>query len=70
MALVACQVEGCPLCLYHVCQGEHVIFNYIDFDRGERKICRNCVDKIQGQGKLERLKNVGDSTLYRIDESQ
>ena len=44
--------------------------NYIDFDGSERKICRNCVEKLQGQGKSETLKKVGDSTVYRTDESE
>ena len=67
MALVDFQTEGCPLCLYHVCQGECVVLNDIDFDKEKRKIFRDCVDEIFGQGKSETLKKVGDSTLYGTD---
>ena len=44
--------------------------NYIDFDGAERKICRNCVDKLRGRGKSETLNKVGDITVYRTDESE
>ena len=40
-----------PSRLHHVCQGGYVLSNDIDFDRAKRKIFRNCVDKIRGQGK-------------------
>ena len=67
MALVDFQVEGCPLRLHHVCQGGYVVLNDIDFDGEERKICRNCVDKIWGRGKSETLKKVRDITVYRAE---
>ena len=40
--------EGCPLSLYHVCQGGYVLFNDIDFYGAEQNICRYCVDDIWG----------------------
>ena len=70
VALVDCQVEGCPSRLHHICQGGYVVLNYIDFDRGERKICRDCVDKLRVGGKSETLKKVGDSTVYGKDKSE
>ena len=69
VALVGCQVEGCPSRLYHVCQGESVLLNYIDFGGAEWKICRDCVHEIWGRGKSEKLKKVGYSTLYGTYES-
>ena len=42
----------------------------INIDGGERKICRDCVDNIQGRGKSETLKKVGDSTVYRTEEPE
>ena len=44
--------------------------NEINLDRGERNISRDRVDEIQGRGKSETLKKVGDSTMYRTDESK
>ena len=44
--------------------------NEIDIDRGERKICRNCVDEIRVRGKSETLKKAGDITVYGTDESE
>ena len=67
MALVDCQVEGCHFCLHHVFQGGYVVLNYINFDGAERKICRNCVDKLRVQGKSKTLKKVGDRTVYGMD---
>ena len=55
--------------MHHVCQEEYVLFNYIDFDGTEQKICRNCVDELQCQEKSEILKKVGDITVYETDES-
>ena len=37
-----------------------MILNDTDFDGGEQKICRDCVDKLGGVGKSEKLKKVGD----------
>ena len=45
-----------------------MLLNDIDFDGAERKICRDCVDKIQGRGKSETLKKVGESTMYGMDK--
>ena len=38
LKIVDCQVEGLPLILHRVCQGEYVILYDIDFEGGERKI--------------------------------
>ena len=65
VALVDFQVEGCPSFLHHVCQGGGVAMNEINLDGGERKICRDCVDKIWGREKSDTLKKVGNSTVYR-----
>ena len=32
-----------------------MVLNDVDFDGTERKICRDCVDEIQGKGKSETL---------------
>ena len=40
-----------------------MIFYYINFDGGERKICCDCVDKIWEESNSEKLKKVGDSTV-------
>ena len=66
--LVDCQVDGFPSCLHHVYQGVYVVMNEIGLDGGEQNICRNCVDKIRGQGKSETLKKVGDSTVCRTEK--
>ena len=63
VALVDCQVEGFHLILHHICQGDYVILNDIDYDGAEWNIFRNCVDKLQGRGKSEKLKKAGDSTV-------
>ena len=46
MVLFDCQVESFPYRLYHVCKGEYVLLNHIDFDGAERKICRDFVNKL------------------------
>ena len=51
VGLVDFQVEVCPLRLHHVCQGGYVVLSDIEFDGGERNICRYCVDKLGGRGK-------------------
>ena len=33
--------------LHHIFQGEYTIFNYINFDGGERNICCNCVGDLR-----------------------
>ena len=68
VALVDFQVEVLPSRLYHVCQGEYVLLNDIDFEWGERKICRDCVDEVGGGRKLDKLKKVGDITVYKTVE--
>ena len=44
--------------------------NEIGIDGGQQKICRNCVDEIRGRGKSEKLKKLGDITLYGTYESE
>ena len=68
VALIDFQVEVFPSHLHHFCQGYYVLLNDIDFYRGERNICRNCVDKLGVGGKSEKLKKVGDSTVSRTIE--
>ena len=63
VALFDCRAEGCPSRLHHVYQGGYVPMNEINLDGGDTKICRDCVDKIQGQGKSDALKNLGYSTV-------
>ena len=70
VALVDFQTEGSPSRFHHVCQGEYVILNYIDFDGAEQKIYCDCVDKIRGRVKPETLKKMGDSTVYGTGESE
>ena len=50
--------------------GEYVVLNNIDFDRAERNICLDCVDKLWGGGKSETLKQVGYSTVSKTYESE
>ena len=40
----------------------------IDLDGAERKICRNCVDKLWMGGNPDKLKNLGHTTMYRMDK--
>ena len=63
VAIFDFQTEGCPFLMYQDCQRKYVILNSIYFERAERKICHNCVDNIWDQGKSERLKKVGYSTV-------
>ena len=70
VALVDFQTEGSPSRFHHVCQGEYVILNYIDFDGAEQKIYCDCVDKIRGRVNPETLKKMGDSTVYGTGESE
>ena len=42
----------------------------IDIDGAERKICCDCVDKLQMGDKPEKLKNLGHSTVYSTEESE
>ena len=63
VSLVDFQVEGFLSRLHHVCQEEYMDMNGIDLDGGERKNCRDCVDKIWVRGKSETLKKVGDITV-------
>ena len=69
MALVDFQVEGCSLRLYQVCQGGYVAIYDIDLDGAEQNICFNWVAEFQMGGKPEKLKKLGHSTVYRMDES-
>ena len=53
MSLVHCKVEVCLRHLNQVCKGEHGILNGMNFDGEEWKICRYCVDDIDGEGRGE-----------------
>ena len=68
MALVGFQMKGRELSLHHVYQGEYVAMHEIELDGAERKIFRECVDKIRMGDKPEKLKMVQHSTVYRTDE--
>ena len=61
-ALVGCQVEGCSLHLHHVFQWGYVLLYGIDFEGGEWKICRDCVDNI-GWGSSQINQRRWDTTL-------
>ena len=45
-----------------------MILNDINFDGTERKICRDCAENLRGRGKSETLNNVGESTVYGMEE--
>ena len=48
MALVDFQVEGLPFASApRLAGGGYMAMNEINFDEGERKLFRNCVDNIQ-----------------------
>ena len=51
-------------------RGGYVTMHEINHDRAERKIFRNCVDKLWMGVKPEKLEKVGHSTVYRRDESE
>ena len=68
MTLVDCHLEGCPWCLYHICQGYYIILNDINFYRVEPEIFCNCVDETRRGVESEVLKNVGESTIAKIIE--
>ena len=70
VAFFYCHVEGFPSCFHHICQGGYVVLNCIGFYGAERNICHNQVDELRGWGKSETFKKVGDSTVYRTDESE
>ena len=40
-----------------------MVLNEICLDRAEQNIFRSCVDKLQGGGKSETLKKVGNITM-------
>ena len=48
----------------------HLAGEYVVFDRAERKICLDCVEKLWGGGKSETLKKVGYRTMSETDESE
>ena len=70
VVLVDCQMKGCELRLYHICQGGYVAMHVIDLDGAERNICHNFVDELWMGGKPKKLKMVQHSTVYRTDESE
>ena len=69
VVLVYCHMEGCPLCLHHVCQGCYVVFDDIEIHRAERRICCDCVDELQGWIKSDMLKKVVDKNVNGTYES-
>ena len=68
VTFVDCQLEGCTLCLHHVCQGGYLDMHDIDIDGAYQKICRDCVDELWIVGKPDKLKKMGKITVYRTDE--
>ena len=56
--------------LHCVCQGGGVLLNYIYFDGAEQKIFHDCVDELQGWGKSDTLKKVGDNIVYGTEKSE
>ena len=70
VAFVDCHMEGCALRLHHVYQGGYVAMHDMNLDRSDRKICHDCVDNLWMGGKPEKLKKVGQSTVYRTDKSE
>ena len=64
VALVYCQMKGSESRLYHLYQGGHVAMHEIDIDRADRRIFRDCVDKLWMGGKTEKLKKVQHITVY------
>ena len=53
---------GVYLCSCTKFVGGELLYD-LDFEGGEGKIFRGCVDKIGEGGKPERLDNLGDSTV-------
>ena len=49
-------------------RGGYVAMHEIKLDGAERKICRDCVDKLWMGGKPKKLKMVQHRTVYRTDE--
>ena len=70
MALVDFQMEGCASLLHHVYKGGYVAMHEIDLGGEEWNICGDCVDNLRMGGKPDKLKKLGDSTLYRTDKSE
>ena len=70
VTIVEFQMEGCASCLHHVCQGGYVAMHEIDLGRAERNIFFDCVDELWMGGKPDKLKNVGQITVYITDESE
>ena len=70
MALVDCQAEVCESRLNHICHREYVAIHGIEIDRAEQKICSDCVDKIWIGGKPEKFNKMGQSTMYKTEDSE
>ena len=70
MTLVDFQMEGCPLCLHHVYQGEYVILDYIDLTEGSGRFVTILFMRLEGGGggKSEKLEKFVGSTVYGIIE--
>ena len=47
-----------------------MLLNYFDFDGAEQKICRNCVDELQGRNNSETFNKLEYSTVYGMDKSE
>ena len=50
--------------------GGYMDMHEIELDGADRKVCRNCVDELRMGGKTGKSKKVGQSTVYRKDESE
>ena len=68
MVLVGCQEEGCLGCLHHICHGEYVISNYIDFGGGDQTICRNYVDELGSQRFYKKVVNITVAKKIKWEE--
>ena len=70
MAFVGCQVEGCASHLHQIYQGGYVAMIEINLDITERKICRDCVEKLRVWGNTGKFKKVEHSTVYMTYKSE
>ena len=63
VSIVYFQMEGCTLRLYHICQGGYVAMHKIDLDLSERKLFRDCVEKIWMRGEPDTFNKVVHITV-------
>ena len=69
MDIIDCQMEGRPSRLYHVFQGEYVILNYINFDRGIKTFVAIILMSLGGgMSKSDKLEKLGDRNVSRSIE--